>query len=206
MNKSLITLFVIFTLQSTVAKTQKIIGFYDKNTSKELSLESSFDKNLNSDTIGETIRHLSAKPHHLSSPADKENAEYILKMFTKWGWDAKIETFYVLFPTPKIRILEMISPSTFKATLKEPALREDATSGQAGQLPTYNAYSADGDVTAELVFVNYGLPEDYDILNKMGIDVKGKIVIAKYGHSWRGIKPKVAVSYTHLTLPTKRIV
>jgi N-acetylated-alpha-linked acidic dipeptidase len=192
MNKSLITLLVVVILQSSIAKTQKIIGFFDKNTGKELNLESSFDKNLNKDTIGETIRRLSAKPHHLSSPGDKENAEYILKLFTKWGWDAKIETFYVLFPTPKTRILEMTLPSSFKATLKEPALKEDATSGQAGQLPTYNAYSADGDVTAELVFVNYGLPEDYDILNKMGIDVKGKIVIAKYGHSWRGIKPKVA--------------
>jgi N-acetylated-alpha-linked acidic dipeptidase len=86
----------------------------------------------------------------------------------------------------------MTSPSYYKAVLNEPALKEDATSGQTEQLPTYNAYSADGDVTADLVFVNYGLPEDYDILNKMGIDVKGKIVIAKYGRSWRGIKPKVA--------------
>jgi N-acetylated-alpha-linked acidic dipeptidase len=192
MNKSLITLLVVFILQSSNGQAQKIIGFYDKNIGKELNLEFSFDKNLNKDTIGETIRLLSAKPHHLSSPADKENAEYILKLFTKWGWDAKIETFYVLFPTPKTRILEMTSPVTYKAVLKEPALKEDATSGQPEQLPTYNAYSADGDVTAELVFVNFGLPEDYDILNKMGIDVKGKIVIAKYGHSWRGIKPKVA--------------
>jgi N-acetylated-alpha-linked acidic dipeptidase len=192
MNRSLITLLVVFILQSPNGKAQKIIGFYDKNISTELNLEFSFDKNLNKDTIGETIRKLSAKPHHLSSHADKENAEYILKLFTKWGWDAKIETFYVLFPTPKTRILEMTSPVSYKAVLKEPALKEDGTSGQPEQLPTYNAYSADGDVTAELVFVNYGLPEDYDILNKMGIDVKGKIVIAKYGHSWRGIKPKVA--------------
>ena len=192
MNKTLILLVLIFIVQTSPAKSQKIIGFYEKNIGKELSLESSFDKNLSKDTIGETIRRLSAKPHHLGSPADKENAEYILKQYTKWGWDAKIETFYVLFPTPKTRILEMISPSIYKAILKEPALKEDATSGQADQLPTYNAYSADGDVTAELVFVNYGLPEDYDVLNRMGIDVKGKIVIAKYGHSWRGIKPKVA--------------
>ncbi len=192
MNKSIILLILFFVLQSSFAKAQKIIGFYDKNIGRELNLESSFDKNLNKDTIGETIKVLSAKPHNLSSLADKENAEYILKQFTKWGWDAKIETFYVLFPTPKTRILEMTSPYSFKAVLKEPALKEDATSGQTEQLPTFNAYSADGDVTAELVFVNYGLPDDYDILNKMGIDVKGKIVIAKYGHSWRGIKPKVA--------------
>ena len=86
----------------------------------------------------------------------------------------------------------MTAPTSYKALLKEPALKEDATSGQEDQLPTYNAWSADGDVTGELVFVNYGLPADYDKLAELGIDVKGKIVIAKYGHSWRGIKPKVA--------------
>jgi N-acetylated-alpha-linked acidic dipeptidase len=192
MNKSLITILMFFILQSSIVQTKKMTGFYEKNIDKELSLESAFDKNLSKANIGETIKKLSAEPHHISSPADKENADYILSLFDKWGWDAKIETFYVLFPTPKTRILEMTSPKTYKAILKEPALKEDATSGQTGQLPTYNAYSADGDVTSELVFVNYGLPEDYEILDKMGIDVKGKIVITKYGHSWRGIKPKVA--------------
>jgi len=192
MNKSLITILMFFILQSSIVQTKKMTGFYEKNIDKELSLESAFDKNLSKANIGETIKKLSAEPHHISSPADKENADYILSLFDKWGWDAKIETFYVLFPTPKTRILEMTSPKTYKAILKEPALKEDATSGQTGQLPTYNAYSADGDVISELVFVNYGLPEDYEILDKMGIDVKGKIVIAKYGHSWRGIKPKVA--------------
>jgi N-acetylated-alpha-linked acidic dipeptidase len=192
MNKSLINILMLFILQSSIAQTKKITGFYDKNIDKELNLESAFDKNLSKENIGETIKKLSAQPHHMSSKGDKENVDYILSLFEKWGWDAKIETFYVLFPTPETRILEMISPTSYKAILKEPAIKEDATSGQAGQLATYNAYSADGDVTADLVFVNYGIPEDYDILDKMGIDVKGKIVIAKYGHGWRGIKPKVA--------------
>ena len=192
MNKFLTAILMVLIIQPSIAQTKKITGFYEINIEKELSLESEFDKNLSKDNIGETIKRLSAEPHHIGSPADKKNAEFIQSLFDKWGWDAKIETFYVLFPTPKIRILEMTSPTTYKAILKEPALKEDLTSGQSGQLDTYNAYSADGDVTAELVFVNYGLPEDYEILNKMGIDVKGKIVIAKYGYSWRGIKPKVA--------------
>jgi N-acetylated-alpha-linked acidic dipeptidase len=192
MNKSFILLLVTFILHSSIAKSQKISGFYEKNIEKEINLESAFDKNLSKDNIGETIKKLSAKPHHISSPEGKQNAENIRDLFKKWGWDAKIETFYVLFPTPETRILEMISPASYKSVLKEPALKEDLTSDQSGQLPTYNAYSADGDVTSELVFVNYGLPEDYLVLEKMGIDVKGKIVIAKYGHSWRGIKPKVA--------------
>ncbi len=192
MIKLFTTLLFFFITQFLFAQTKNITGFYEKNVEKQLSFESSFDKNLSKENIGESIKRLSAKPHAVGSPAGKENAEYILGLYKKWGWDAQIETFHVLFPTPKMRLLEMTSPTTYKALLKEPALKEDATSGQQDQLPTYNAWSADGDVTAELVFVNYGLPQDYETLDKMGIDVKGKIVIAKYGHSWRGIKPKVA--------------
>ena len=192
MSKLFLSFLTVIIFPTSFAQTKNITGFYEKNVAKELSLESAFDKNLSKENIGENIKRLSSKPHHISSPGSKENAEYILSLYKQWGWDAKIETFHVLFPTPKTRVLEMISPTTYKAILKEPALKEDATSGQAGQLPTYNAYSADGDVTAELVFVNYGLPADYEVLDKMGIDVKGKIVIAKYGHSWRGTKPKIA--------------
>lgn len=192
MTKKLIPALLLFVLQISFSQTKKIIGFNEKDAATQLSLESSFDKNLSAENIGATMKFLSAKPHHISSPGSKENAEYILALYKKWGWDAQIETFHVLFPTPKTRVLEMISPTSYKALLKEPALKEDLTSGQSGQLPTYNAYSADGDVTADLVFVNYGLPDDYKILDAMGISVKGKIVIAKYGHSWRGTKPKVA--------------
>ena len=192
MYKALIIFLMLFYYQSSFAQNKKIIGFNEKTTEEQISLESQFDKNLSAENIGETMKKLSAVPHHLSSPADKQNAEYILSLYKKWGWDAQIETFHVLFPTPKTRVLEMTSPTSYKAILKEPAVKEDPTSGQAEQLPTYNAYSADGDVTGELVFVNYGLPDDYKILDEMGISVKGKIVIAKYGHSWRGTKPKVA--------------
>lgn len=122
-------------------------------------------------------------------------AENIEQQFRSYGWDTQIETFYVLFPTPVERKLELVAPVSFTALLKEPAVAGDATSGQQGQLPTYNVWGADGDVTAPLVFVNYGLPADYEELERQGVDVKGKIVIAKYGNSWRGIKPKVA--YEH---------
>ncbi|MDE3182181.1 MAG: M28 family peptidase [Bacteroidota bacterium] len=192
MTKLSLTFLSLFILQSTFTQAQKITGFFEKNVHNQLNLENSFDKNLSAENIGETMKILSAYPHHLSSPGSRKNAEFILSQFKKWGWDAQIETFHVLFPTPKTRLLEMTSPTTYKALLKEPALKEDPTSGQSGQLPTYNAYSADGDVTGELVFVNYGLPDDYKILDQMGISVKGKIVIAKYGRSWRGTKPKVA--------------
>ena len=146
--------------------------------------------------IGEYMKRLSARPHHLGSPYDKDNAEWILAKFKEWGWDARIETYQVLFPTPKERVLEMVEPSTFKAALREPPVAVDPTSNQdSEQLPSYNAYSIDGDVTAPLVYVNYGRPADYEELDRRGISVKGAIVIARYGESWRGIKPKVAAEH-----------
>ncbi len=139
---------------------------------------------------------LSARPHHVGSPYDKDNAEWILAQFKAWGWDARIERFDVLFPTPRERVLEMLAPSHVVARLEEPAVASDPTSGQkTEQLPTYNAYSSDGDVTGPLVYVNYGRPSDYDELSRLGVSVKGAIVIARYGASWRGIKPKVAAEH-----------
>jgi N-acetylated-alpha-linked acidic dipeptidase len=189
-------MFVIgVSCQTAIAQTKSITGFTERSAAAQTQTEQQFDAQLDARQIGATIKELSAKPHHLGSPGDKEVAEIIYNKYKSWGWDVKIETYDVLFPTPVTRVLEMTGPTVYKALLKEPALKEDATSGQAGQLPPYNAWSADGDVTEDLVFVNYGLPADYEILEKLGIDVKGKIVIAKYGRSWRGIKPKVA--YEH---------
>lgn len=141
----------------------------------------------------EYMKRLSARPHHIGSAYGRENAEWILARFKEWGWDAKIESFTVLFPTPKERVLELLEPRKFVASLREPVLPEDPTSNQQDeQLPPYNAFCVDGEVTAPLVYVNYGLPADYERLDRMGISVKGCIVIARYGASWRGIKPKVA--------------
>src|SRR5580765_6996987 len=146
--------------------------------------------------IGDYMKRLTARPHHVGSAYDKDNAEWILARFREWGWDARIESYDVLFPTPKERLIELVAPTHFKAVMEEPAFAGDPTSGQkAEQLPTYNVYSIDGDVTAPLVYVNYGVPEDYEKLDSLGVDVKGKIVLARYGASWRGIKPKVAAEH-----------
>lgn len=193
--KKTFTLTMLALSVYAVQAQKTISGFSAASAAQETQREQQFDQSLSAQRIGETIKQLSAYPHHLGSPGGKAVAEAILAKFKSYGLDAKLETYQVLFPTPKTRILEMTGPSRYTAVLKEMAVSEDRTSGQEGQLPTYNAWSADGDVTGSLVFVNYGLPEDYDRLAKMGIDVKGKIVIAKYGRSWRGIKPKVA--YEH---------
>ena len=143
-----------------------------------------------------TMQRISAHPHHVGTEYDRANAERILSLFREWGWDAHIENFEVLFPTPRERRVELVEPTHFLAKLEEPTVSGDPTSDQhAEQLPTYNAYSIDGDVTAPLIYVNYGMPEDYEQLDRLGISVKGAIVIARYGQSWRGIKPKVAAEH-----------
>src|SRR6201994_4495408 len=193
MRKHVLTASILLAFHFSWAQARALPGFNDASTKQELQLESTFDGYLSAANIDSGIRIMSSRPHHVGSPGDKAVADYILNKFKSWGYDAQIETFYVLFPTPKERLLEMTGPVAFKASLAEPPLKEDATSDQTKeQLPTYNCFSPDGDVTGDLVFVNYGIPEDYERLERMGISVKGKIVIAKYGRSWRGIKPKVA--------------
>ncbi len=168
-------------------------GFSAAGTAEQRALEARFDALLKADDLREWARRMSARPHHLGSPGGRANAEFALEQFRAWGFEARIDEYQVLFPTPRVRRVELLAPRRFAAKLQEPAVAGDATSGQHGeQLPTYNAYSIDGDVTGELVFVNRGIPADYEELERRGIDVRGKIVIARYGGSWRGIKPKVA--------------
>jgi N-acetylated-alpha-linked acidic dipeptidase len=189
-------LVIMFLLIVEAGNAQKIMGFTDTHAAYQIDWEKQFDALLSTKNMDTWMQFLSSHPHHVGSPQDKANAEYIANLFKQWGYQTEIASYYVLFPTPKTRSLELTGTRPFKAKLEEPTLKEDKTSGQkTEQLPSYNAYSADGDVTAELVFVNYGIPSDYDELERMGIDVKGKIVVAKYGGSWRGIKPKVA--YEH---------
>ncbi|HEX8183119.1 MAG TPA: PA domain-containing protein, partial [Blastocatellia bacterium] len=179
-----------FSQESGKARTLR--GYSEASQKAQLEWEDKMRAIPKPELLREYMKRLSAEPHHLGSAYDKQNAEYIRDKFQSWGFDAKIEEFEVLFPTPKERLLEMIEPARYTAQLKEPVVAEDPDSNDEGQLPTYNAYSGDGDVTGQLVYVNYGVPADYDELAKMGVDVKGKIVIARYGGSWRGIKPKVA--------------
>src|SRR5579884_3552583 len=171
-------------------------GYSADDAHSEQSWEEKFRAIPSPANMREYMRLLSARPHHVGSPYDQHNAEWILARFREWGLDAHIETFRVLFPTPKSRLLEMVAPRQFTAKLQEPPVAVDPTSNQtAEQLPTFNAYSADGDVTAPLVYVNFGVPDDYKELDRLGISVKGAIVIARYGESWRGIKPKVAAEH-----------
>ena len=191
-----IAVLAFIVVAGSVRADQGLLGFTDERARAQRALEQRFDASLSASDLRDWMKRLSARPHHLGSPYGKENAEFLASLFRSWGYDTRIEEFRVLFPTPKTRLLEMVEPTRFTAAISEPMLKEDATSGQtAEQLPVYNAYSIDGDVTAPLVYVNYGVPRDYEELARRGVDVKGKVVLARYGGSWRGIKPKVAAEH-----------
>lgn len=172
-----------------------MLGFTADGAEQQLNLEKRFDSLLSASEMRTWLKRLSSEPNHVGSPHDKANADFLLEQFKKWGWDAHIETFDVLYPTPKQVLVEMVAPTRFKAMLHESPIKGDATSALPGGLPPYNVYGADGDVTAALVYVNYGMPADYKALARRGISVKGKIVIVRYGGGWRGLKPELA--YEH---------
>jgi N-acetylated-alpha-linked acidic dipeptidase len=190
-------LLVGMNLLAGAEETLPMLGFNARGAAEELSLEKSFDDRIDPAELRTWLQQMSAEPNHVGSPHDKVNAEFMLSQFRQWGWEADIETFYVLYPTPKRQLLEMTAPRSFTARLHEPAIVGDRTSSSAAHagLPPYAVYGADGDVTAELVYVNYGMQDDYKELDRRGITVKGRIVLARYEGGWRGIKPKLA--YAH---------
>ncbi len=196
MRQSIALLSLLALTANAAEAVYPLRGYTSASSAKEVQWEEKFRQIPQTDNLRENMRRLSARPHHVGSPYDKTNAEWILAQLKSYGLDAQIETFDALFPTPKERSLQLLGSSPFTAKLEEPTLAVDPTSGQKSeQLPTYNAYSTDGDVTAPLVYVNYGAPDDYERLERLGISVKGAIVIARYGETWRGIKPKVAAEH-----------
>ena len=182
---------------NVVADESALFGYSSESSRSERQWEEKLRALPSPENLRSYMQRLSARPHHVGSAYDKDNAEWVAAKFKEFGLDTHIEQFDVLFPTPKERAVELVDGGAkFVAKLQEPVLPQDPTSNQqAEQLPTYHAYSADGDVTAPLLYVNYGVPEDYEQLERLGISAKGKIVIARYFHSWRGIKPKVAAEH-----------
>jgi N-acetylated-alpha-linked acidic dipeptidase len=173
-----------------------MVGFSPDDAAAERAAEAHFDSSLSAADIRDRLKMMSSEPNQVGSPHDRANAEYTLQKFKEWGWDAHMEVFQVLYPTPREQSLSLLGAQPFQATLTEPPIPGDpSTYHQEGGLPAYLAYAGEGDVTAPLVYVNYGMPADYEQLRRLGVDVKGKIVIVRYGAGWRGLKPKLA--YEH---------
>jgi N-acetylated-alpha-linked acidic dipeptidase len=184
--------FAAVVAASVSSQERPLRGFTTDRMSQQRQLEESFRAVPSPERLREHLRTLSAKPHWAGGPGSREVADYAVAQLKSYGLNAWIEEHEAYMPLPLERVVRLVAPGQYELKLAEPAIAADADSSDSGQLPTYNAYSADGDVTAELVYVNYGTPEDYERLDQLGISVKGKIVLARYGRSWRGIKPKVA--------------
>ncbi len=182
-------------LSSAAGAAPVLFGFDGGGSARQQTLEQSFDAKLDPADLRAWLKNLASDANHVGSPHDKANAEFVRDQFRQWGWDAQIEEFDVLYPTLKHHTLELLAPTKFTASLTEPPIAGDPTTSLTDGVPPYNEFGADGDVTGELVYVNYGMPEDYKGLARRGVDVRGKIVIARYGQGWRGLKPKLA--YEH---------
>jgi N-acetylated-alpha-linked acidic dipeptidase len=190
---ALVSFCLPLTAPSAPAAEGAMLGFSAAHADQERAVEKRFDQQLDAKQVRDFIQSMASEPNQVGSPHDKANAEFMLQQFRSWGWNAEIESFSVLYPTPKKMSLDLLAPTRWHARLHEPAVSGDKSSAKsAGALPPYNVYGADGDVTAELVYVNYGSREDYLELDRHGISVKGRIVIARYGNGWRGLKPKLA--------------
>lgn len=182
--------------QQPASSSSELLGFTPVSSKAELDWEARFRAIPDAKRVHENMMRLAAHPHNVGSEYQRENAEWLVAQYKQWGWDAHIERFDVLYPTPKERVLELVAPEKYVAKLEEPPLPEDPyTKETATQLPGYNIYSGEGDVTAPLVYVNYGMPADYEVLERNGISVRGAIAITRYGEGWRGLKPKLAAEH-----------
>ncbi len=187
---------IVSTATAHAAEPAGLIGFTAEGATEQRRLEADYRAMLSAEDQSRWSQRLTASAHHAGSVQTRRNVELIAAKFREWGFDVAVEEFDILLPVPLERSLELLAPTIYKALLEEDIVDGDASSAERDTvLPPYNAFSPDGDVTAELVFVNYGIPEDYEVLERYGIDVTGKIVIAKYGRSWRGIKPKLAAEH-----------
>ena len=185
--------FTISLLGSLALANGQLLGFDETTSTVQHELETVFDSHIDRTEMDEWLREFSSEAHHVGSPKGKKNADALAALFRSWNYAVEIAEYQILFPEPLTRELELLYPYQFTASLTEDSLEEDpSTSVIDNLLPPYNAFSIDGEAEGELVFVNYGTPADYEILERYGISVAGKIAISKYGGSWRGIKPKLA--------------
>ena len=197
-----LALAVALTGGGLVRAQSTLLGFTASGSIQERSLEKTFDSALDPGEQREWLRRMSSSANQVGAPHDKANADWTLEQFKSWGWDARIETFYALYPTPVRLSLTLLGDKPFTAALHEPPVAGDASSAiTENVLPPYLAYQGDGDVTAEVVYANYGLPEDYLVLERAGVEVRGKIVLTRYGGGWRGAQAALGPGAWRRRLP-----
>ena len=176
-----------------LAQTEPTIrGFTDANSLEEKTYEEAFKRLTSPEMCRKELRRLTEEPHLAGTENSRKIAQYLYEKYQEYGLKAQIYEYEVYLPYPVEILVEMVSPTPYLANGKEESWEWDKDSYETEIVVGYNAYSPDGEVTADLVYVNKGLPDDYQTLEEMGISVEGKICIARYGGSYRGVKAKVA--------------
>ena len=187
-------LLVVITLATPLTFAQTAIdGFSAERAAAEHRWEDQFRAVPDSKSAREHLRRLTLVPHIAGTKEDYDTAVYVRDQLRSYGLAAELKEYevwlnYLNTPT----VLELITTRRQRLSTQEAVVPGDPTSTNPKITPLFNGYSANGDVTAPVVYANYGLPPDYDELKKAGVDVKGKIVIVRYGNSFRGVKAKVA--------------
>ena len=176
------------------SSSEVLDGFTPEGSLAQRRLEENFRRVPAPDSAREHLRRLTAEPHVAGTKEDYATAIYVRDQMRSYGIPSELNEYEVLLPYPEHpAVVELISGRRReRLPITEPVIPQDKSSLSSKIIPLFNAYSPSGDVTAPVVYVNYGLPPDYEALKKLGVDVKGKIAIARYGNSFRGVKAKVA--------------
>ncbi|HEU4714528.1 MAG TPA: M28 family metallopeptidase [Pyrinomonadaceae bacterium] len=187
-------LSAVFLLATPLALAQTTIdGFNDQRAVAQRRWEERFRAVPTPNSAREHLRILTREPHIAGTKADYDTAIYVRDQLRSYGIPAELKEYDVWLNYPNApSIVELVTARRQRLNINEPVVPGDPTSSHPNITPLFNGYSASGDVTAPVVYANYGLPNDYDDLKKAGVDVKGKIVIVRYGNSFRGVKAKVA--------------
>ena len=189
-NFLLIPTFCLFTLQLTIAQYE---GYSPSSWEKQLKTEALFFEYQNSKSFKNHLRKLTVRPHVVGSKENKKVQEYISKIMQDAGLSVKKYPYDVYLPKePGYSLIEIITPKREVLNQKEDIILNDLFSRDSLLWKGWNAFSGSGDITAEVVYANYGRKEDFEKLKELGIKVKGKIILARYGRNFRGFKAKFA--------------
>ena len=188
----IILYFSIVAFPVSAQTSSNLRGFTSTNSISQKKYEEAFKQLTSPETCRQELRRLTEEPHLAGTENSYKIAQYLHSRYQEYGLDAQIYEYEVYLPYPIEVRVEMIAPTHYLAVGKEDSWAWDKDSYETNIVAGYNAYSPDGDVTADLVYVNRGLPDDYRKLSEMGISVESKIAIARYGGSYRGVKAKIA--------------
>jgi len=169
-----------------------IRGFAPARVEAELQLEAKLRSIPDAAHAEKNLRHLTAAPHMAGTDASRRVAEWLRDQYRSFGFDSQIVSYTAWLPLPRAVELDLLAPKHARLASREPSITGDKDTNDKRAVVGFNTYSPSGEFTAPVVYVNYGMPEDYRALDVLGVSAAGKIVLARYGRGYRGIKAKLA--------------